>query len=118
MSASHLGLERLVAVVDRNRWQISGQTEECMTLEPLGDRWRAFGWGVVEVDGHDVEALRDAFEAAPAPGRPSVVIANTTKGRGVRFLEDRKKGHYVKLSADLHKRATASLGVPAAVKPR
>jgi transketolase len=113
MAAAHLRLDNLVAIVDRNRWQISGPTEELVTLEPLADRWRAFGWRVAELDGHDLEALRDTLEGPIEPGVPTVVIASTTKGRGVRFLEDRKKSHYVKLSADLHRRAVASLGVRA-----
>jgi transketolase len=107
MSAPHLGLGNLTAIVDRNGWQISGQTEDRLRLEPLADRWRAFGWSVVEMDGHDVEALRDAFDRE-SPG-PRAVIARTVKGRGVKFFEDRKKSHYVKLNPELHKRALANL---------
>ncbi|HXM56896.1 MAG TPA: transketolase [Candidatus Dormibacteraeota bacterium] len=110
MAAPHLGLDRLTAIVDRNGWQISGRTEECLAMEPLADRWRAFGWHAVEVDGHDLETLRDALSASPVePRRPTALIARTTKGRGVRFLEDRKKSHYVKLSPELHRRALATL---------
>jgi len=112
MSASHLKLDRLTAIVDRNRWQISGQTEECLSLEPLGDRWRAFGWRVLELDGHDLDALEAAFAGEPEPGVPTVVLARTIKGRGIRFMEDRKKSHYVKLNEDLHKRAVANLAAP------
>ncbi|WP_327432440.1 transketolase [Streptomyces sp. NBC_01236] len=110
MSAAQFGLDNLTAVVDRNGWQISGRTEESVALEPLADRWRSFGWSVVETDGHDLEALRAVFGALPAtPGRPTVVIAKTTKGRGVPIFEDRKKSHYVQLTPRLHERALAGL---------
>ncbi|WP_030790691.1 transketolase [Streptomyces sp. NRRL S-920] len=110
MSAAHLGLGNLTAVVDRNGWQISGRTEESVGLEPLTDRWRSFGWSVAEVDGHDLAALRELFGALPrTPGRPTVVIAKTVKGRGVPLFEDRKKSHYVRLTPRLHERATAGL---------
>jgi transketolase len=110
MAAAHHRLDNLVAIVDRNGWQISGPTEECMTLEPLADRWRSFGWAVREVDGHDLPALLAAFGDLPATaGRPTAVLARTVKGRGVPMLEDRKKSHYVKLTPKLHARALAGL---------
>ncbi|MGC4986798.1 transketolase [Streptomyces sp. DT193] len=110
MGAAHHGLDNLVAVVDRNGWQISGTTEECLSLEPLADRWRAFGWAVREVDGHDLSALLGVFAALPdTEGRPTVVLARTVKGRGVPMLEDRKKSHFVKLTPKLHLRALAGL---------
>ncbi|WP_327178458.1 transketolase [Streptomyces sp. NBC_01335] len=109
MSAAHLGLDNLTAVVDRNRLQISGGTEERMGLEPLADKWRAFGWRVTETDGHDFTRLVPALERPPVPGRPSVVIADTVKGRGVRHLEHRKQGHFAKLSASAYDRALAAL---------
>lgn len=110
MSAGHFGLGNLTAVVDRNGWQISGRTEESVALEPLADRWRSFGWSVVEADGHDLAELRALFAALPAaPGRPTVVIARTVKGRGVPLFEDRKKSHYVRLTPRLHERAAAGL---------
>ncbi|GAA2553761.1 transketolase [Winogradskya consettensis] len=110
MSAGHEGLDNLVAIVDRNRLQITGGTEQCVSLEPLPDRWRSFGWAVTEVDGHDIDALRATFAAVPAtPGRPTVVIANTVKGKGVRLFEDQKKSHAVQLTPRLHQRALASL---------
>ena len=71
MAASQFGLDNLTAIVDRNRLQLGDATEHTIALEPLADRWRAFGWGVVEVDGHDVSALAAAFDARPAvQGRP------------------------------------------------
>jgi transketolase len=110
MAGAHLGLDTLTAVVDRNGWQISGTTEECMALEPLAERWTAFGWAAREVDGHDLAAVCTAFDELPyRPGRPSVVIARTTKGRGVSMFENRKKSHYVTLTPALYQRAMAGL---------
>jgi transketolase len=110
MFAAQLGLDNLTAIVDRNGWQISGRTEESVALEPLHDRWRSFGWSVVEVDGHDLDALRAALTSVPsAPGRPTVIIARTIKGRGVPIFEDRKKSHYVQLTPRLFERAVAGL---------
>jgi transketolase len=95
MAASHYGLDNLTVIVDRNRLQQGDATEHTVALEPLTDRWRAFGWGVVEVDGHDVNALVAAFDALPiVPGRPSCVIARTFKGRGISFIEDRVEWHH------------------------
>jgi transketolase len=110
MAAAHLGLENLVAVVDRNGWQISGRTEECLSLEPLADRWRSFRWAVREVDGHNLAELIAVFTEVPATaGQPTVIIARTTKGCGVPIFENRKKSHYVKLTPALHTRALAGL---------
>jgi transketolase len=110
MFASQAGLDNLVAIVDRNGWQISGRTEECVGLEPLTQRWRSFGWSCREVNGHDLTALRDALSEFPyAPGRPTVIIARTVKGHGVPIFEDKKQSHYVKLSAQLHHRALAGM---------
>jgi transketolase len=110
MAGAHLRLADLTAIVDRNGWQITGRTEETMTLEPLADRWRSFGWEVCDVDGHDIGALRAAFAALPAAsGRPTVLIARTIKGNGVPIFEDRKRSHYVKLAPRLYERALAGL---------
>jgi transketolase len=95
MAAAHMRLDNLTVIVDRNRLQQGDATEKTVALEPLGDRWRAFGWGVVEVDGHDVEALMNVFDHLPAlDGRPTCVIARTNKGRGVSFIEDRVEWHH------------------------
>ena len=95
MAAAHLGLQNLTVIVDRNRLQQGDTTEKTIALEPLADRWRAFGWSVVDVDGHDVDALTDIFAHLPATqGRPTCVIARTNKGRGVSFIEDRVEWHH------------------------
>jgi transketolase len=109
MSAAHLRLDNLTAVVDRNGLQINGSTEDRMGLEPLRDKWRAFGWQTAAVDGHDLGALVPALRAATTPGRPRVVIAATVKGRGVRHLEHRKQGHFAKLGPQAYERALTAL---------
>jgi transketolase len=110
MAAGSLGLDRLVAVVDRNGLQITGRTEDVIGLEPLADRWRSFGWTVHEADGHDVSALRSILRAAPsAPGRPTVVIAHTTKGRGLPYVEGQARSHYARLGEGQRRRALAAL---------
>ncbi len=93
MYAGHRKLDNLVAVVDRNRLQQGARTEDTNQLEPLGDKWRAFGWDVVTIDGHDHAALYEAL-SSPHPGRPRCVIANTIKGKGVSFIEDRVEWHH------------------------
>ena len=110
MAAASLGLERLVAVVDRNGLQITGPTERAIALEPLAGRWAAFGWAVREVDGHDLAALVDLLGRVPAePGRPTVVIAHTVKGKGLPFVEGRPHSHYARLGERQHQRALAVL---------
>jgi len=94
--AGHHGLDGLWAIIDANRIQSLGNVSDVLDLEPLGDKFRAFGWAVVEVDGHDTAALHDALDLAnpPVPGKPTVVVARTIKGRGVSFMEDRIAWHY------------------------
>lgn len=99
MSASHYHLGNLTAIVDRNRIQLDGWTEETMALEPLNKRYEAFGWHVQEVDGHDLNQLYDAIlkthEIGPKEHKPCVIIAHTVKGKGVSFMEDNVKWHGV-----------------------
>lgn len=95
MSAAHFRLDNLVVIVDRNRLQQGDLTERTMHLDPLGDKWRAFGWSVEEVDGHDYAQLLDVFSRAPfESGKPTCIIANTHKGRGVSFMEDKAAWHH------------------------
>jgi transketolase len=90
MLASHLGVERLVAIVDRNRYSLDGIVDDMNAIEPLADKWQAFGWNVRTVDGHDVAALGSVLrDVRDHPnGVPTVVIATTVKGKGVRFMEE------------------------------
>jgi transketolase len=95
MAAAQYGLDNLTVVVDRNGLQQGAPTEATIRLEPLADKFRAFGWAVREVDGHDCAALLDVFHALPfETGRPSCVIAHTTKGKGVSFIENRAAWHH------------------------
>lgn len=94
MAAAHYQLDNLVAIVDNNGLQLDGYTCDIMDVNPIADKWTSFRWNAIEVDGHDIGALIDAFEAARAKkGTPTVVIANTTKGKGVSFMEDQCDWH-------------------------
>jgi transketolase len=93
MTAAHYDLDSIHAVVDRNRLQQGARTEDTKRLEPLADKWMAFGWEVRAADGHDHAALLEAFEPSRS-GRPVVVIADTIKGKGVSFIEDRVEWHH------------------------
>jgi len=95
LSAHKHGLSNLVAMIDYNKIQSSGTTAEILDLEPLAEKWRAFGFGTVEVDGHDVAALRTVLRAAPvAAGRPTAIICHTVKGKGIPFAENDAKWHH------------------------
>jgi transketolase len=95
MAAGHFGLDNLVVIVDRNGLQQGDFTERTMRLEPLADKWRAFGWAVRDVDGHDHRALLDTYGAVPFEwGRPSCVIAHTHKAHGLSFAADRVEWHH------------------------
>ncbi|PZG19096.1 transketolase [Nonomuraea aridisoli] len=93
MTAAHYGLDNLTAVVDRNRLQQGARTEDTKKLEPLDDKWAAFGWEVRVIDGHDHQAIKEAY-APSTTGRPVAVVANTVKGKGVSFMEDRVEWHH------------------------
>ncbi|MDD3637522.1 MAG: transketolase [Bacteroidales bacterium] len=94
MAASHHQIDNLCAVVDRNGLQIDGPTELVMKLESLTDRWKAFGWNVISVDGHDQTALIEAFESAQKTReKPTVILAKTIMGKGVKSIEDDYRWH-------------------------
>ncbi|MEM1513983.1 MAG: transketolase [Candidatus Thermoplasmatota archaeon] len=86
-SASHFKLDNLIAILDRNGLQIDGPTEEIMHIEPIAWRWRAFGWNVIEIDGHNIEEILDTFHNIKKNSKPTIIIANTIKGKGVSFME-------------------------------
>jgi len=95
MFAAHHRLDQLVAIIDYNKIQSLAPVAETLALEPFADKWRAFGWAVTEVDGHDHEALHATLSRLPAePGKPTCVIAHTTKGKGVSFMEHSVLWHY------------------------
>ena len=108
MTAAHYRLDSITAVVDRNRLQQGAGTEETKRLEPFADKWRSFGWELREVDGHDHTALLAAFGPSTT-GRPVAVIANTTKGKGVSFIEDRVEWHHKVPDAEQVRAAIAEL---------
>ncbi len=86
-AASHFCLNNLIAILDRNRLQIDGPTEEIMHDEPLASRWKAFGWDVIEIDGHDIEEILNVFHEIKHNEKPTMIIAHTIKGKGVSFME-------------------------------
>jgi len=89
MSAAHFKIDNLCAIVDNNCLQIDGSTCDVMNIEPVGEKWRAFGWNVIEIDGHDFAGILSALdEAEKCKGRPTVIIAKTVKGKGVSFMEN------------------------------
>lgn len=88
MAASHYQRDNLCAIMDYNGFQIDGCTKEIMNLEPIADKWRAFGWHTIEINGHNIREILDAFEEAKMiKGKPAIIIAHTVKGKGVSFME-------------------------------
>jgi len=110
MAASHHKVDNLITIVDRNRFMIDGPTEDVMGLEPFAEKWRAFGWVVTEIDGHDFAQIGEAVEAAQlAKGAPMVIVAHTVKGKGVDFMENAVQWHYGSVDSELAARAKASI---------
>lgn len=103
-------LDNLVAIVDYNKIQSLGRTRDVIDLDPFADKWKAFGWAVREIDGHDSEQVVRTLASVPfEPGRPSCVIAHTVKGKGVSFMEDDLLWHYRNPSADEYAAAVKEL---------
>ena len=110
MFGAYHKVDNLVAIVDYNKIQLDGFVKDIMEIEPVADKWRAFGWHTMELDGHDVPALQSAFaEAAATRGKPSVLVAHTIKGKGVSFMENNPKFHGVAPTADEVVQALAEL---------
>jgi transketolase len=108
--AGHHRLDNLTVIVDYNRIQSMGRTDEVLSLDPLADKWKSFGWETIEVDGHDITALHGALSSLPAAsGRPTCVIAHTTKGKGVSFMENSLLWHYRSPAGDELSAALAEL---------
>ncbi|MDP6351324.1 MAG: transketolase [Alphaproteobacteria bacterium] len=111
MAAAHMGLANLTAIVDFNKIQQSGPVKAVLGLDPLADKWRAFGWEVREIDGHDIGAIVDAFDALPyAPDKPSLLIAHTVKGKGAGFAEDSHLWHVNAVTDEVYRNALDELG--------
>ena len=112
MSAAHYGLGNLCAIVDQNGLQIDGATEDVMNVGPLGPKFLAFNWHVLEVDGHDIQAISRAFDEAEAETeRPTAIIARTVKGKGVSFFEHKASYHGVAPNDDELERALEALAL-------
>jgi len=94
LSAAHFKVDNLTAIVDCNKIQLSGWTQDIMKLEPLSQKWQAFGWHTIDIDGHDFNQILAAFqEAEKIKNKPTVIIARTIKGKGVSFMENNPKFH-------------------------
>jgi transketolase len=110
MTAAHHRLDNLTVLVDRNELQAMGRTEERMSVEPLVEKWRAFGWESFEIDGHDMGEICDALDRATAVrGRPTAIVAHTVKGKGIPFMEGQTPYHNVVVSEEQFAEATAAL---------
>ncbi|MFZ2087160.1 MAG: transketolase [Desulfobaccales bacterium] len=110
MTASHYSLDNLTAILDRNRLQIDGHTKEVMSVEPLAAKWQAFGWHTLEVDGHSIPEVLAALQACnETKGRPGIIIAHTTKGKGVSIFENQVKFHGVTPNTEEYNQAVKEL---------
>jgi len=108
MAAAHFKLDNMVAIVDNNGLQIDGWNRDVMNLAPFNEKWQAFGWHVIEVDGHDLTQLIDAFNRANLiKGQPTVILAHTVKGKGVSFMEN---------NPDFHGKAPTAIEMEIALK--
>jgi transketolase len=113
MAASHYRLANLTAIVDHNKIAQSGRVAELVGIDPLADKWRAFGWEVREIDGHEMASVVDTLDAVPLhPERPTAVIAHTIKGKGVSFAEDTYLWHSNNVNDEIYARALSELGLP------
>lgn len=110
MFARQYGLSRLIAIVDRNRLQITGDTEDAVGLDPLPEKWQSFGWNVIVIDGHDIPMILEAVSKASEPSeRPTAIIMNTVKGKGVSFMENNASFHGKAANRDEHEQAVREL---------
>ena len=106
-------LDTVTVMIDYNKWQATGRSDEIMALAPLAEKWRAFGWDACEVDGHDLDALLAALGREPdGTGRPRAIVCHTVKGKGVSFMEDDNNWHYRIPTADEVRKARVELGQP------
>jgi transketolase len=112
MMAAAQQVGNLMIIVDFNKWQATGRSEEVLALSPLMDKWRAFGWDACEIDGHDMGQLVNVLsQEKTSDGKPFAVVAHTVKGKGVSFMEDDNNWHYKIPSADELASAHKELGV-------
>ena len=109
LAGAHYKLDNLTAIIDCNTLQITGRTRDVMNHEPLAEKWAAFGWAVRTVPGHDLAALSDALSRPLEAGKPSLIIARTTKGKGISFMEDVGRWHHGVPNDEEYARAIAEL---------
>jgi len=108
--ASHHKLDNLVVIIDYNKLQAFGKTNEVLNLEPFAEKWRAFGWVAYEIDGHNFDELLETFQKIPTvENKPHVVICHTIKGKGISFAENKLEWHYYNLTSELYERAKNDL---------
>jgi transketolase len=113
MAAAHYKLANLTAIIDANKISQSGRVADIIGVDPLADKWRAFGWEVREIDGHNMGEVVDALDGVPFhKDRPSALIAHTVKGKGVSFAEDTYVWHSNNVNEEIYARAIAELGMP------
>ena len=111
MLAAHYKLDHLIAFLDHNRLQIDGEITKVLSPEPLDEKWRAFGWRVLSIDGHDVEAIEKAIATAKqSTNQPVMIIAETVKGKGVSFMENQAGWHGAAPNAEQAAQALEELG--------
>ena len=111
MAAAHYGLDNLCAIVDWNGLQIDGKNEDVMNVKPIDEKFKAFGWNVIAIDGHNIAEIAKAFDEARAcKGRPTMILAKTHKGHGVSFMEDNAGWHGKAPGDDQAKQAVEELG--------
>jgi len=110
MFASHYGLDNLIVFADANKLQIDGRTTDVLSPEPIDKRFEAFGWNVTRINGHDFDQIEAAVDAAKqVKGKPSVIVCDTVKGKGVSFMEDKAGWHGVAPKEDEYKAAVAEV---------
>ena len=111
MAASHYNLDNLVVILDNNNLQIDGPVDDVMSIYPAVEKWKAFGWHVIEINGHDFREIKEALdEADSVKFKPTMIVAKTVKGKGVSFMENRAEWHGKALPPDLLKEALKELG--------
>lgn len=111
MAAAHHKLDNLVAIVDCNGLQITGCVKDVMNIEPLSDKWKAFGWAVLEIDGHDMNEIVGALKDARTMTQPTVILAKTVKGKGVSFMENNADWHGKALNDEQYAKAKLELSM-------